>query len=250
MNIFPAAAQEEVTDYYHSETPEIEVRDPKLYTGETAFSIVDSSFLTQEYFLSPDSVVNWSAANRYKKISNATDQLRNWKESKRNEARETPKQSSSWVNNLFNGNIADGFLWIVTAILIGFIVYRLVLNKGFFSSDKSAKRINEVDLNKNELFLKQDFDALSKSFEEKKDLRTAMRYSFLYTLNKMKQRGLIEFQIEKTNRKYISELDPKFKPAFAKLAKYYEYAWYGKINFTESEYQEIKKSFKEFNATI
>ena len=141
-------------------------------------------------------------------------------------------------------------LWTLAAIFIAFVVYKLVLNKGLFSGGFARKKVEQLELTEDELFLKQDFASLAKSFEDKQDLRSAMRYNFLFTLNKLKERKLIDFKIEKTNKKYLAELDANYKPAFAKLARYYEYAWYGNITFEQGEYNTIKTSFQQFNASI
>jgi hypothetical protein len=253
FSFFVATAQEEVDDYYHSEIDEVVVVDSvsqNRYSGQTSFSTIDTNFYYQIYFIPRDTAKAWASAKRYAKIADATEQLKAWKESETNKKPRSQKTAPSWTRNLFNGNFATGILWILAAFFVGFIIYKLILNKGFFTRDFASKKVEKLSLTDDELFLQQDFASLAKSFEDRQDLRSAMRFNFLFTLNKMKERGLIEFKIEKTNKKYITELDGKFRPAFAKLARYYEYAWYGKMPISDSDYQIVKKSFQEFNSII
>ena len=253
LSFFSATAQEESNDYYDSEIEEVVVADSvgeNRYHGQTSFSTIDTSFFYQIYFLPGDTANAWASNKRYAKIADAKEQLRAWKKSEINKAGRSPSTAPSWIRVLFDGSFATGILWILAAFFVGFIIYKLILNKGFFTREYARKKVEKVSLTEDELFLKQDFASLAKSFEEKQDLRSAMRFNFLFTLNKLKERGLIEFQIEKTNRKYIAELDMKYRLAFGKLARYYEYAWYGKMPISVAEYQIIKKSFQEFNSTI
>ncbi len=251
---FVFAQEGETDDFYNSETVEEvrvqEVDNNQSFDRQTKINSFDTSFFYQLYYLPEDSVSAWQNQKNYAYIKDADAQLKAWRKSLMNKPEKKRRSSPSWISTLFEGSFMSILLWTLAAIFVGFILYKLVLNKGLFSGNFSRKNVEKVELTEDELFLKQDFASLAKSFEDKQDLRSAMRYNFLFTLNKLKERGLIDFKIDKTNRKYLSELDANYKPTFARLAKYYEYAWYGNINFNESEYTAIKTSFQQFNATI
>lgn len=250
-----AFAQEgETDDYYNSETEEQvvvqETDNNESFYRQTQINTFDTSFFYQLYYLPQDSISAWKNQKNYAYLKDADAQLKAWRESLLSKPQKKRMNSPSWIGAFFASSFMSILLWTLAAIFVAFILYKLVLNKGLFSGSFSRKNVEQVELTEDELFLKQDFASLAKSFEDKNDLRSAMRYNFLFTLNKLKERGLIDFKIDKTNKKYLAELDAKYKAAFARLAKYYEYAWYGNINFNESEYAAIKTSFQQFNASI
>lgn len=251
---FAFAQEAETNDYYNSETvEEVVVQEDdnnQDYYQQSTINTIDTNFFYHLYYLPKDSIDAWKNQKNYAYIKDADAQLKAWRESLMNQSQKRRIKSPSWISAIFAGSFMSFLLWTLAAIFVGFILYKLVLNKGLFSGSFSRKNVEKVELTEDELFLKQDFASLAKSFEDKNDLRSAMRYNFLFTLNRLKERGLIDFKIEKTNKKYLAELDSKYKPTFASLARYYEYAWYGNINFNESEYRAIKTTFQQFNSSI
>ncbi len=72
----------------------------------------------------------------------------------------------------------------------------------------------------------------------------AIRYYYLFLLQKLSDRNLIDWDPEKTNLDYANELkDSNLKEEFSYLSYLYDHAWYGDIDFDQSAFETTTKSF-------
>ncbi len=78
--------------------------------------------------------------------------------------------------------------------------------------------------------------------------RLAVRLLYLQTLKKLADEGFIEWQLNKTNTDYVSEVSKyKWKPVFEKLTQSFEYTWYGEVTIAVEHYQALQQQFQQFN---
>ncbi|WP_245328349.1 DUF4129 domain-containing protein [Hymenobacter aquaticus] len=76
-----------------------------------------------------------------------------------------------------------------------------------------------------------DFNALLAEAEAAGNYRLAVRLGYLAVLKQLTDRGLIQWQPEKTNHDYLRELTARpLRPAFRELTQQFEYVWYGEQN--------------------
>lgn len=82
---------------------------------------------------------------------------------------------------------------------------------------------------------------------EKKDYRTAVRVYYLMVIQDLNEAGLIQWERNKTNYQYLSELrnNPNYS-AFSNLTLTFEYAWYGEAEVNEQAFLGIEPKFKQF----
>lgn len=78
--------------------------------------------------------------------------------------------------------------------------------------------------------------------------RLAVRLFYLSSLKKLNDKNLIDWQPEKTNQIYISEIaDPRKKQQFTLLTTQFEYIWYGEFFIDEQNFTRVKADFDQFN---
>jgi Domain of unknown function (DUF4129) len=78
--------------------------------------------------------------------------------------------------------------------------------------------------------------------------RLAVRLLYLQTLKRLTDNGLINWQVNKTNRQYAHELTGNaLRPGFDRLTTQFEYVWYGDFPVDEDRFGAIQQQFREFN---
>jgi len=194
-----------------------------------------------------DSINLWKNKKEYSWIKNLDSFLID----KRKQAEKHPKittrenNGSSFFDNFFNSGILQTILWLAAIALLLFIIYKLFLSNAVFS--KRSKKANiEIEQDEEDVTLANDYDSMLRRAYNAGELRMAMRYLFLKTLQKLNDRELIRYSVDKTNSNYVKELPPAKRNLFASLALYYEYIWYGKAPVTKEIFDAIEIKFTEF----
>ena len=82
---------------------------------------------------------------------------------------------------------------------------------------------------------------------EQKNYRKAIRIYFVTIVDELSLTHLITKEKDKTNQRYINELRGKKEQApFRKLARLFEIVWYGEVNLSEEEYNQLAPEFSDF----
>lgn len=135
--------------------------------------------------------------------------------------------------------LAIGLVVFVAIKLIG-IDYKQILGKSkpiVVPYEESLENIHEIDFD----------DQLDQALKNK-DYRLAVRLLYLKTLKHLTDKQLIDWQVEKTNQTYVTELEnEKYKTEFTVLTNQFEYIWYGEFHIDRPTFQLINVSFHEFN---
>lgn len=161
----------------------------------------------------------------------------------------------SWVWELFksllqNKYTGDILKYAALAILAGLVIYAVLKVIGLdvwritgksktleVPFSESLDNIHEINFN----------EEISKAIESG-SYRLAVRLSYLLSLKKLNDRNLINWQPEKTNETYISELkDTGKQQQFSLLTRQFEYIWYGEFFIDKENFNQIKAHFDEFN---
>ena len=86
---------------------------------------------------------------------------------------------------------------------------------------------------------------------QNKNYRLVVRLLYLQTLKQLSDKNLIDWQPEKTNQTYVSELKQQpYHQQFVSLTNQFEYIWYGEFYIDENTFQPIYQSFQEFNTQM
>lgn len=180
--------------------------------------------------------------NKKKKVGEDTDE-------QSSNGKTRPRRSSSGgsgTNDFFNSGILKIILWTLVGLFICFLVYNLFLNKGNFGKISKESKVAEIDEQVDENDMDNDFASLQKKAYNAGDTRLAMRYMFLKMLQNLQQKGHIQFNADKTNAAYATELEDGYRNDFAALAMYFEYVWYGKLDIEKDVFDKIEIKYNNF----
>jgi len=155
------------------------------------------------------------------------------------------------INSLLKDGTSGGFIkYTVMVALAALIIFVLVKTAGLdlrvvFGRSKPAQipfyeshdNIHEID------FHEEIQQAINSG-----NYRLAVRLCYLSSLKKLSDQSLINWQPEKTNQTYISEIeDVSVKKQFSVLTRQFEYIWYGEFFIDERSFAGIKNNFDQFN---
>lgn len=153
-----------------------------------------------------------------------------------------PNKAAIYTTNIlrFFGIIIIGFLL--------FIVIRYLMSKdGNFFFGRRNRKINITSQDIEENIHEINFPERILTLEKQQDYRSAIRYHFLYSLKKLTDKNLINWNVEKTNRDYLRELKNKnLQEDFRRVIYIYDYIWYGEFDTKEEDYQHYKSYFNKF----
>jgi len=117
---------------------------------------------------------------------------------------------------------------------------------------KNRKNPNVVSLSEDEHIIKnEDIQQLIKNALIDKNYRLAIRYYYLYILQLLSEKELIDWQQQKTNDDYIEELSKSnLKNDFGKATLLYDYVWYGEFDIDQERYQKAEVVFTSLKNAI
>ncbi|AEM71407.1 hypothetical protein Murru_2369 [Allomuricauda ruestringensis DSM 13258] len=161
-----------------------------------------------------------------------------------------------WIFGVGN---AEGYLAVfleilpyLLLVLFLYLVIRFFVNSNMYGIGKNKKNPNVVSLSEEEHIIKnEDIQQLVKNALADKNYRLAIRYYYLYILQLLSERELIDWQQQKTNDDYITELsESTLKNAFGKATLLYDYVWYGEFDIDHERYQKAEVIFNSLKNAI
>lgn len=153
----------------------------------------------------------------------------------------------SFIPNLNLSAITTVVRFIIYGVLILVLFYFL---KFFFYKDISwafwKKKKNTIEQNEpeDEINHLTDFEAMIRKSLNDGNKRMAVRYYYLWLLNKLDAHHIITMNPEKTNSDYLYEIkNANFKSSFAYLSYIYDYIWYGEAEVGDLDFIKVRDSF-------
>jgi hypothetical protein len=144
------------------------------------------------------------------------------------------------------------YLFIVLGIsAIAFIILRVM---GVDIATLFRRKPKEVAMPYTENFEnihEIDFDTELENVLAQHNYRLAIRLLYLKCLKQLNDASLINWQLNKTNSAYISELqNNERRNEFSRLTRQFEYVWYGEFAVDAQVYQNINALFVNFKKSI
>ncbi|MCP9752493.1 DUF4129 domain-containing protein [Ferruginibacter sp. HRS2-29] len=228
---------EEYNDYTTEET------DDDIQ-GDTGVSLRAATILK-------DSIDFWKNKKEFAYAKNLDSLLKaKQEEGKKDNSRSSPtterRSKPANMDKLFAAGWIQAVLWTLAALFVLYILYRLFLSDVRFRKSSSAQQVKEMQPVEEEFQLLSNFDQLIHQSCKLGDYRVATRYLFLKTLQRLRDKSLIEYSIDKTNYKYLYELPENKRESFASLIMTYEYLWYGHNEVEKEDYTAIETNFNNF----
>ncbi len=171
-----------------------------------------------------------------------------------------PGAFQKFITNIirfFSGPIGTIIVWTLVIGIIAYIVYRVFLSSDSFLFSKKAKKLkNEEPASvEPEDISTTNWDALLRNAVNHNDLRLAVRYSYMWTLQMLQKKELISYRIDKTNFEYYRELSAakqhtELSKVFRQLSRQYEYTWYGHFDLSDARYNEYIDLFNHLKKQL
>ncbi|MCK0161993.1 DUF4129 domain-containing protein [Allomuricauda sp. F6463D] len=161
-----------------------------------------------------------------------------------------------WIFGVGN---AEGYLAVFLEILpylllalFLYLVIRFFVKSNMQGVGKNKKNPNVVSLSEDEHIIKnEDIQQLIKNALNDKNYRLAIRYYYLFILQLLSEKELIDWQQQKTNDDYLEELsESNLKNAFGKTTLLYDYVWYGEFEIDRERYQQAEVVFESLKNTL
>ncbi len=156
------------------------------------------------------------------------------------------------LNYLFGGQrggyLDDFFRILIYAMalaVVGFAIYRIVMiRSGKIATGGEGNDIRSEVLAEN--IHELDFESLIQEAASNRNWRLAIRLRYLQTLKLLSDREYIQWEPYKTNHEYSFEIGtPPVRERFDRISYYFDYAWYGEFNVTESHYERVGALFHD-----
>ena len=165
---------------------------------------------------------------------------------------------NSFLQWLSGGKEATGILAFLLEILpyllliglLSFLVW--VFLKIDNTRSYAQTNLNKVFIGDDEEIIKnQDIQALIDQALKDKNYRLAVRYYYLFTLQKLSTKELIDWQVQKTNHEYLYEIEnTDLRSQFSNLTSIYDYTWYGNFEVDASAFAKAQHAFTKINNEI
>jgi len=153
------------------------------------------------------------------------------------------------MNTETGRNTMKAIYWLLGASAVAFFVLKVSkmnrLNL-FAASPKSSTAYTVEEENIHAIA----FDEAIQNALQDGNYRLAIRLLYLQNLKKMTDKNLIAWQPDKTNRDYQDELIPALQQTFKHITDVFEYAWYGQLNVSEDDFEELKDDVLNFQKRL
>lgn len=140
-------------------------------------------------------------------------------------------------------------MYAILICIVGIVIYYIFKNLGEF---RWGKPKNTIKVQTTEEISDENLDDIqSNNFEDliakakaENDFRKAIRYYYLWILQKLVDRKLIKWNKDKTDLQYLEELkEHPIRYDFSKNAYIYDYAWYGGFELNQTEFDLAESLF-------
>ncbi len=166
---------------------------------------------------------------------------------------------SSFLRWILGGDQATGFWavlirllpYLLIAGLIALIVWIfLKIDSGNLLLEKQA--LGKATLSDDEeLIQHEDIQSLIDKALASGNYRLAIRFYYLFVLQKLSTKEYIEWQVQKTNHEYIYEIkDNHIRMQFQKVTDLYDYIWYGNFEVDETAFAKAQTTFTTLSTQL
>jgi len=147
--------------------------------------------------------------------------------------------------------IVNIFPYIIAVLMI-LLLLKIFLNIRTDSIMARSNVISKIQISEDEEIIQnKDIKALIEKALANNDYRLAIRYHYLFILQRLELKQYINWEIQKTNHDYEREIsDEKLKTSFKNLTYLYDFVWYGHFSVDQSNYKKAVSQFDRMEGLI
>lgn len=150
----------------------------------------------------------------------------------------------------FSPALIKTLIYVLLAVALVTIVYFIIQNMGGFSFSGRKQKIRfdstEGEEENPEDITQNDFGLLIQKAKNEQNYRLAVRYYYLWILQKLTDKELIKWNKDKTNYEYYLELNQKpIQNDFWGNTYIYDYIWYGNFDITSGKFKQAEDLFQK-----
>lgn len=159
---------------------------------------------------------------------------------------------ASFIQWILGGKEAQGFLKFVIEALpyllvlgvLAFLVW-LFIKVDITGSPLLGSTPGQVILNdEKEIIENQDIQTLIDGALAENNYRLAVRYYYLLVLQRLSQKNIIDWQVQKTNTEYVFEIkEDGLRAQFGKVTRIYDFIWYGSFVVDRDAFAKAQREF-------
>lgn len=140
----------------------------------------------------------------------------------------------------------DWVLRIAAGLLIAFVIYKIVRSKYLFAPSGKTKSLQGIDTLIGEQLNPVSYLQLVDDAVAKGDFAMAIRIHYWYVLYLMDEKGVIRWDVHKTNLSYWYEIkDEQLRQKFGRLTHIFDCVCYGEFHVDADLYKELSAEFKD-----
>lgn len=163
-----------------------------------------------------------------------------------------------WIIEIIFGGIgkvvtsgATGWIFIIAIIVL--LVFLIAKISG--ANLKSIFGKKKIDTDEIEIYKENvhqmNFDTLIVGALANKDYRLAVRFLYLKNLKTLTDKGIIKWNVNKTNYAYINEISKEsLRNIFSETTLIFDYVWYGEFDLDEMKYDQIYSRMDNLNKMV
>lgn len=140
----------------------------------------------------------------------------------------------------------DWVLKIIPGLLIAFILFKIVRSKYLFAPSGKTKSLEGIDTLVGEQLNPVSYLQLVDDAVAKGDFAMAIRIHYWYILYLMDEKGVIRWDVHKTNLSYWYEIkDEQLRQKFGRLTHIFDCVCYGEFHVDADLYRELSAEFED-----
>lgn len=162
----------------------------------------------------------------------------------------------SWLFGDYKAHGVIAFLlmvlpYLIIAAIIGLIIWLFIrLNPGPSLLGESPTA--EVSYHEEENIVRsQNIAELIEVAIKQGNYRLAVRYYYLQLLRQLNEKGLIDYEFQKTNTEYLKEIqEENMQQSLRKVMRIYDFIWYGSFAVSASDFSLAQNYFSEITIAL
>jgi hypothetical protein len=167
-------------------------------------------------------------------------------------SKEEEEKAKAYKSSDDSHKVYDAFLWVIA--VIGFVAFLIIYlsnsNVGMFRRSKNLRIDDESDPEMDDIFGINYEKEIEKAVNAG-NYRLGVRLLFLRLLRRLSDKNVIQYKQDRTNFDYVMQLsNTTWYNPFIRLARHYEYVWYGKFSVDQKQFEIIRNEFNNLDRKL